>query len=213
MWNYFCKMLGKTNITHLYVSEHVIDIELKNKMREIIRMNRKKHTLHCSIKNIKIIEKCTNMWWNPINAIKHQLDPDFNKKSSSPNDKLLSSSDNSKTNEKPTLKLTPYHTAYWAKGYGDETNTDWRFECKCGETCSSYENFRFHPVGNQFECTRCKVWSHVVCMFGNMNTEDMEELPETLCYKCTSINRRNKLKELKEMSYSYNSVTNGFSEI
>lgn len=209
MWIRFCKMLDKTNVTHLYVSEHVIDIELKNKMREMIRMNRKKHSLHCSIKNIKVIEKCTNMWWNPINAIKHQLDPDFNKKASSSNDKITSIKDNGKQ----TTKLTPHHTAYWAKGYGEETNTEWKFECKCGETCSSYENFRYHPIGAQYECTRCSIWSHVVCMLGNMNSEDMEELSELLCFKCTAINRRNKLKELKEANYSYNSETNGFFTI
>lgn len=62
-WKIFCRSLSKTNITHLYVSEHVIKLDLKNEMRSKIRENRKKHDLHCSLKNLKVIEKCTNMWW------------------------------------------------------------------------------------------------------------------------------------------------------
>ena len=63
IWKYFCKALTKTNVTHLYVSEHSIPIELKNEMRDHIRENRKKHDLHCAFKNLRIIERCTNMWW------------------------------------------------------------------------------------------------------------------------------------------------------
>jgi len=62
-WQYFCDMLPTTFVTHLYVSEHVISAELKTLMRSHIRDNRKKHTKHCSLTNIKVIEKCTNMWW------------------------------------------------------------------------------------------------------------------------------------------------------
>lgn len=36
-WRDFCDALPSTNVTHLYVSEHVIPIALKNKMREHIR--------------------------------------------------------------------------------------------------------------------------------------------------------------------------------
>ncbi len=36
-WVEFCDELLNTNITHLYVSEHVIPLELKNKMRDNIR--------------------------------------------------------------------------------------------------------------------------------------------------------------------------------
>lgn len=63
MWEEFCRSLPETNVTHLYVSEHVIPLSLKNTMREHIRANRKKHDLHCSIKNLDVIERCTNMWW------------------------------------------------------------------------------------------------------------------------------------------------------
>jgi hypothetical protein len=73
-WSYFCDELLNTSVTHLYVSEHVIELEMKNQMRENIRKNRKKHNMHCSLKNLRVIERCTNMWWNPINAIRHQLE-------------------------------------------------------------------------------------------------------------------------------------------
>ena len=62
-WKNFCDMLSQTYVTHLYVSEHVISIEVKNLMRFHIRENRKKHNKHCSMNNISVIEKCTNMWW------------------------------------------------------------------------------------------------------------------------------------------------------
>ena len=70
MWVKFCRSLPETMVTHLYVSEHVIDLKLKNKMRDNIRDNRKKHTKHCSPRNLSVIERCTNMWWNPINTIR-----------------------------------------------------------------------------------------------------------------------------------------------
>ena len=62
-WVLFCNSLPMTFVTHLYVSEHVISSDLKNKIRSHIRENRKKHDKHCSLKNIHVIEKCTNMWW------------------------------------------------------------------------------------------------------------------------------------------------------
>ena len=36
-WEYFCNSLPQTKITHLYVSEHVIKLDLKNLMRFHIR--------------------------------------------------------------------------------------------------------------------------------------------------------------------------------
>ena len=62
-WSFFCNQLPNTSITHLYVSEHVISLKLKDEMRMHIRKNRKKHDMHCSVRNLQIIEKCTNMWW------------------------------------------------------------------------------------------------------------------------------------------------------
>lgn len=73
-WVAMCDLLPETNVTHLYVSEHIIHLDLKNKMRMHIRANRKKHSMHSSLKNIRVIEQVTHMWWNPINTIRHQLE-------------------------------------------------------------------------------------------------------------------------------------------
>lgn len=48
--------------------------------------------------------------------------------------------------------------------------------CSCGEKCSSYEHFRYHPVGRMFECSSCSIWSHVLCVLGNICDDDLEEL-------------------------------------
>ena len=37
MWDEFTEELRKTNVTHLYVSEHVINTKLKIRMRDVIR--------------------------------------------------------------------------------------------------------------------------------------------------------------------------------
>ena len=139
-WVEFCSSLPNTNVTHLYVSEHIIKIELKNQMRLHIRLNRKKHDKHSTFKNIQIIERCTNMWWNPINAIRHQLEVGEKGKA-----------DKATEGKKSSLlaapaELTPKDAAYWAEGYGKGGDKPWKFSCTCGETCSSYENYRYHPT-------------------------------------------------------------------
>ena len=48
-----------------YASEHVISADLKTRFRDIIRNNRRKHHRHDSPENLSVIERCTNMWWNP----------------------------------------------------------------------------------------------------------------------------------------------------
>lgn len=98
-------------------------------------------------------------------------------------------------------QLTPEHTAYWAEGYGKGGEKPWKFKCLCGEVCSSYENFRYHPVGRMYECTRCSVWSHVKCVLGaNISDDDIEELTTVLCVTCKTQTRRLKLAELKELN-------------
>jgi hypothetical protein len=49
---------GLTTLFFLHISQ----------MRFNIRENRKKHELHCSPKNLRVIEKCTNMWWYVIES-------------------------------------------------------------------------------------------------------------------------------------------------
>ena len=153
IWQKFCDALPETAVTHLYVSEHVIPIQLKNDMRRHIRVNRTKHRLHCSRRNLSVIERCTNMWWNPINGVKL---PPVKKLCSNPKD-----------------------VAYWQQGVGEGGSTAWKFHCvPCGERCSSYEHWRYHPTGRMFECSQCHIWSHVNCTLSGRHytDEDLEEL-------------------------------------
>jgi hypothetical protein len=101
-------------------------------------------------------------------------------------------------------ELTPYHTQYWADNSGTEGgDKPWKFSCKCGEVCSSFENFRYHPTGRMFECTRCSIWSHVSCILGNISDEVLEEIEDALCAKCHTEVRRRRLAEMRELNLEY----------
>lgn len=67
-WWEFAEDLKSTNVTHAYLSEHVLTPELKNEIRAVIRANRKKHNRHKSADNWDVISRCTNCWWNPSNS-------------------------------------------------------------------------------------------------------------------------------------------------
>uniref|UniRef100_A0A7R9UCF2 Uncharacterized protein n=1 Tax=Pinguiococcus pyrenoidosus TaxID=172671 RepID=A0A7R9UCF2_9STRA len=71
-WAKFAEELKETWVTHMYMSEHIVSAELKTKMRDSIRLNRKKHSLHNSYSNKDVITRITNMWWNPSNSQKFQ---------------------------------------------------------------------------------------------------------------------------------------------
>lgn len=89
--------------------------------------------------------------------------------------------------EELVVELTPNHVAYWQEGYGKGGDTPWKFKCLCGEVCSSYENYRYHPTGKMFECSHCKFWSHVTCVLGNdITDDDLEEMSNVLCGSCYS---------------------------
>jgi hypothetical protein len=182
-WTRFCDQLPFTSVTHLYVSEHIIPLDLKNRMRANIRENRKKHNLHNSAKNLDVISKCTNMWWNPINA--------FRRPPSQPSRKRLRACD---------LEWTPDCTAYWAEGVGKGGEKPWTFRCKCGETCSSYESYRYHPTGLMFECTLCSVWSHVECIYGtsSQHCASLDDA-EVYCFSCLTKRRRMSNSSQREM--------------
>jgi hypothetical protein len=81
------------------------------------------------------------------------------------------------------IELTPAHTAYWQEGVGLGGDIKWKFNCMCGDTCSSYENFRYHPTGRMYECSKCSVWSHVSCVLGDQVTsDDLEEMTVSQVY-------------------------------
>lgn len=166
-WSYFCDALPSTNVTHLYVSEHVISLDLKNRMRSHIRENRKKHNKHCNIKNLDVISRCTHCWWNPINSIRH---------AQAMGDKTCLSQ------QRPKAKL-----AKWTSTDRDKASSSepWKFSCRCKEVCSSYEHPRYHPVGRMFQCTKCSTWAHVACILGTSVTdEELEEMGAVLCHMC-----------------------------
>lgn len=83
------------------------------------------------------------------------------------------------------IELTPAHTAYWQEGMGKGGEKPWKFNCTCGEKCSSYENYRFHPTGRMFECSNpaCCLWSHVNCVLDpNITDKELETRKvTTLC--------------------------------
>jgi hypothetical protein len=67
-WAKFASGLSDTKVTHMYASEHTISTELKDEIRETIRLNRSKHDMHCNPSNLDTIILCTHCWWNPINT-------------------------------------------------------------------------------------------------------------------------------------------------
>jgi len=67
-WKRFAMGLRKTKVTHMYASEHTISGELKDRIKETIRNNRKKHDKHCNPNNLEVIVQCTHCWWNPMNT-------------------------------------------------------------------------------------------------------------------------------------------------
>lgn len=250
MWGKFCEILPDTHLTHIYVSEHVITTKMKDKIRDLIRENRKKHSKHNSVSNIDVIQRCTNLWWNPINALrraaerklleqvfkrgKASLDgltktqlakvehlekkrnegakaqlllkkarEDAQKKREALRLKKMSALERRKEQKKlkqqrarvnnarnkVMAKKAPDSIEYWALGSG--AAEEWYFECKCGETCSWWENFRYHPTGRQYQCSHCRNWLHVRCMFGDkIRDEDMDEIEDALCFSCQGKVRR-----------------------
>eukprot|EP01033_Poteriospumella_lacustris_P004538 gene4538-3245_t len=125
MWEEFCRRLPETFVTHLYVSEHVIPLALKNLMREHIRANRKKHQLHCAYKNLDVIERCTNMWWNPINGVK-ELKPYVPPPPPEP-EPVAESEKKLKMN---SAIADPANVAYWQEGKGKGGDKPWKFNLK-----------------------------------------------------------------------------------
>ena len=102
---------------------------------------------------------------------------------------------------KSTNPLTPDTLDYWAEGGGAKP---WRFKCKCGEQCRSSDPTKFHPVGEQFECTRCNTWSHVHCVLGpETSADDLEELEELLCFPCRSVSARASYLRLQSISLTW----------
>lgn len=110
---------------------------------------------HVVVRNIIVVNENYYQWiiWfrNPINGVKElrtwrcisdYLPANANVKCSNPSDVI-----------------------YWSSR-GEGGSEAWKFRCQCGEVCSSYENFRYHPTGRMFQCTHCSYWAHTDCILG-----------------------------------------------
>jgi len=101
-------------------------------------------------------------------------------------DLLARGKGNKRTKKSYATEAEAEAAAQKAKGY-------WRFECNCGEVCTSYENFRYHPTGLMFECSNleCFHWAHAKCVFGQKTTqESLDAMKTTYCPKCLTKRRR-----------------------
>jgi hypothetical protein len=77
-----------------------------------------------------------------------------------------------------TDKASAGKKKYGSTGEGAPQDEDkpWKFKCKCGDVCSSYEREIYHPGGQWYECTQCCVWSHVQCNLGSVTPAEILDL-------------------------------------
>jgi len=72
-WERFGDDLKDTHVTHMYASEGTVILsDLKTKMMNNIRENRKKDTRHFDPENSNLINRISNMWFNPRSSTKYQ---------------------------------------------------------------------------------------------------------------------------------------------
>lgn len=72
-WEKFATDLADTNVTHMYASENtLLTEELKTRMLDAVRKNRVTDKRHYNKENSEIINKVTNMWFNPKASKKYQ---------------------------------------------------------------------------------------------------------------------------------------------
>ncbi|KAH7484498.1 hypothetical protein PRIC1_003807 [Phytophthora ramorum] len=60
----------------------------------------------------------------------------------------------------------------------------WIFSCKCNKYCSS-NNPHAEVEEQWFECSKCKIWTHVRCIHPDFADKAAEDLPQSLlCHRC-----------------------------
>jgi hypothetical protein len=72
-WTRLADSLGETNVTHIYVSEHIISSEMKKDIIATVRRNRLKDVRHLDYGRVEMINKIGQMWWNPRLRTNHVL--------------------------------------------------------------------------------------------------------------------------------------------
>lgn len=85
-----------------------------------------------------MFNRIESQWWNPINHFRHQLEAKPIEIEEDTSTKRVKLAD---------IEWTPDTTAFWAEGVGKGGENPWKFNCKCGEKCSSYEKYLYHPTG------------------------------------------------------------------
>ena len=72
-WERLSEALKRTNVTHIYVSEHIITKDMKKRIIKSVRCNRAKDRRHLDYGRFEMINKIGQMWWNPRLRLDHVL--------------------------------------------------------------------------------------------------------------------------------------------
>ena len=72
-WGRLSEALQRTNVTHIYLSEHIITKEMKHSIIASVRHNRAKDRRHLDYGRFEMINKIGQMWWNPRLRTNHVL--------------------------------------------------------------------------------------------------------------------------------------------
>ena len=161
-WSWFIKQLSNSHVTHGFLSSssdasgnHLLSAELIEKAKVTLRSNRKKHSLHCSPSNLSLIRQCDSLWWSPYKGYLYHV---YRMESAS----VYGDHGSKKQGQlSPAPSTRSQHRAGSADG-----KKEWEFRCVvCRQYCSSLDPVAKHAVGSMFECSVCKIWSHVDCLF------------------------------------------------
>lgn len=170
---------------------------------------------------MEIIERVTNMWWNPINHFKHKVEQQLLDEQRKVEEQKHLVEEEQQLLEKKRLRLEKQQLARQEKRRSQELEQEktrvrtptsckkkrkvaevdtignegkWNFSCTCGIKCSSFDSPKFYPKGQQVECSRCKIWFHARCMFGKISVEELEK--EEVKYVCCLFSTRDNGKSM-----------------
>ena len=89
-------------------------------------------------------------------------------------------------NQTPHIEV-PFLFRCLKKAHPEATADWWCFYCKCGETCTSFDDQSVcAPEGEQFECVGCGNWGHLECYADYAAASVAGSLPDELyCVQCT----------------------------
>ena len=80
----------------------------------------------------------------------------------------------------------------------------WEFQCTCGVRCTDEDHPSKHPVGEQFECSKCGIWCHVKCAYDDEAT--LETIPtRAVCPLCMNIDALEESEQPKQSKRQHSS--------